>query len=94
MPCSATLDSDHYFDLGSHKWTVTSDSPDAQLWANRGLIRAYSSNHEEVFKCFEKAAKLDPFCATAHWGMAFCAGPTTTRHGHSSDIKTSSSLLV
>lgn len=64
-----------YFDLGCYKWTVTSSSPEAQLWANRGLIWAYSFNHEEGFKCFEKAATHDPSCAMAYWGKAFCAGP-------------------
>lgn len=77
MPHSLTTDhsSEPYFDLGSYKWSVTSESPEAQLWANRGLIWAYSFNHEEGLKCFERAAKTDPSCAMAYWGIAFCAGP-------------------
>ncbi|SMQ48146.1 unnamed protein product [Zymoseptoria tritici ST99CH_3D7] len=64
-----------YYDLGTYKWTVTSDSPEARLWANRGLIWAYSFNHEEGIKCFKEAVKHDPSCAIAHWGVAFCSGP-------------------
>ncbi|KAK5686316.1 hypothetical protein LTS10_002432 [Elasticomyces elasticus] len=67
--------SEPYFDLGSYQWVVTSESPEAQLWANRGLIWAYSFNYEEGLKCFERAAKSDPSCAMAYWGIAFCAGP-------------------
>ncbi|KAK5740238.1 hypothetical protein LTR17_004739 [Elasticomyces elasticus] len=67
--------SEPYFDLGSYQWVVTSGSPEAQLWANRGLISAYSFNYEEGLKCFERAAKSDPSCAMAYWGIAFCAGP-------------------
>ncbi|KAK3662456.1 hypothetical protein LTR22_006735 [Elasticomyces elasticus] len=67
--------SEPYFDLGSYQWVVTSDSPEAQLWANRGLIWAYSFNYEEGLKCFERAAKSEPSCAMAYWGIAFCAGP-------------------
>lgn len=54
---------------------MTSESPEAQLWANRGLIWAYSFNYEEALRCFERAAKSDPECAMAYWGIAFSAGP-------------------
>lgn len=66
---------DPYFDLGTYRWTVTTKSAQAQLWANRGLIWAYSFNHEEALRCFERAATSDPECAMAYWGIAFSAGP-------------------
>ena len=66
---------DPYFDLGTFHRSVTTNSAEAQLWANRGLIWAYSFNYEEALRCFERAAKSDPECAMAHWGIAFSAGP-------------------
>jgi tetratricopeptide (TPR) repeat protein len=75
--CSKTDNNvpDPYFDLGTYRWTVTTQSAEAQLWANRGLIWAYSFNYEEALRCFERAAKSDPECAMAYWGIAFSAGP-------------------
>lgn len=63
------------FDLGTYQWTATSSSPSSQTWANRGLIWAYCFNHDEALRCFERAAKDDPNCAMAYWGIAFSAGP-------------------
>nr|XP_001393621.2 hypothetical protein ANI_1_1280084 [Aspergillus niger CBS 513.88] len=50
---------DDYFNLGSYSRTVTTNSPDAQLWFNRGLVWSYSFNHEEASRCFIKASKAD-----------------------------------
>ncbi|KAA8642970.1 hypothetical protein EYZ11_007256 [Aspergillus tanneri] len=66
---------DNYYDLGSYRRAVTTDSPDAQLWFNRGLLWAYSFNHEESTRCFEKATSYDPNCAMAFWGVAYACGP-------------------
>jgi hypothetical protein len=54
---------------------VTTSSASAQRWIDRGLIWAYSFNHEESLRCFKRAAKYDPSCAMAFWGIAFAAGP-------------------
>lgn len=64
-----------YFNLGSHRRPVTTSSAEAQLWFDRGLVWAYSFNHGEAEKCFGQAAKYDPSCAMALWGIAFAAGP-------------------
>ena len=64
-----------YFDLGSYTRPITTSSPDAQLWFDRGLNWCYGFNFEEAVRCFEKAAEFDPTCAMAHWGMAYAAGP-------------------
>ncbi|PWY74944.1 hypothetical protein BO83DRAFT_398320 [Aspergillus eucalypticola CBS 122712] len=50
---------DDYFNLGSYGRTVTTNSSDAQLWFNRGLVWSYSFNHEEASRCFIKASKAD-----------------------------------
>jgi tetratricopeptide (TPR) repeat protein len=35
----------------------------------------YSFNHDEAIRSFERAARLDPQCAMAHWGIALSNGP-------------------
>ncbi|QKW06183.1 hypothetical protein HUT18_06975 [Streptomyces sp. NA04227] len=64
-----------YYDLGAHSRPVTTSSPQAQLWFDRGLVWTYSFNLEEAVSCFEAAAAADPGCAMAHWGIAYALGP-------------------
>lgn len=64
-----------YYDLGEHNREVSTSSPEAQLWFDRGLIWTYGFNHEEAVRCFERSAELDPNCAMAHWGIAYASGP-------------------
>ncbi len=63
------------YDLGSHSCPVTTSSPEAQLWFDRGLVWTYGYNHEEAVVCFQRAADHDPNCAMAYWGIAYSAGP-------------------
>ena len=49
-----------YFDLGGYGRQVTTDSAEAQVWFDRGLVWAYAFNHEEAAACFERAAEADP----------------------------------
>ncbi|MFK4145269.1 hypothetical protein [Streptomyces sp. NPDC004065] len=64
-----------YYDLGSHTRRVTTSSPQAQMWFDRGLAWTYAFNHEEAVRCFEAAAAADPGCAMADWGVAYALGP-------------------
>ncbi|MDP1700879.1 MAG: tetratricopeptide repeat protein [Aestuariivirga sp.] len=64
-----------YYDLGPYTRPVTTTSKEAQAWFDRGLIWCYGYNHDEAVRCFKKAAKHDPNCAMAHWGIAYAAGP-------------------
>ena len=66
---------DGYFDLGKHERNITTTSPEAKLWFNRGLNWCYGFNHEEGLNCFQKALEYDPDCAMAYWGIAYAAGP-------------------
>jgi tetratricopeptide (TPR) repeat protein len=61
--------------LGDHKFPVTTSSPRAQLFINQGLMLAYGFNHAEAARSFREAARLDPNCAMAYWGMALVMGP-------------------
>ncbi|WP_399084442.1 tetratricopeptide repeat protein [Streptomyces sp. BBFR2] len=67
--------SDTYYDLGAYRRAVTTSSPQAQLWFDRGLLWAYCFNFDEAVRCFERAIAEDPECAMAHWGVAFAKGP-------------------
>ncbi|KJC61128.1 hypothetical protein UP10_09575 [Bradyrhizobium sp. LTSPM299] len=64
-----------YFDLGPYSRKVTTSSPDAQLWFDRGLNWVFGFNHAEAIKCFQKALAHDAECAMAHWGISYAAGP-------------------
>ena len=39
---------DDYYDLGSYSRPITTTSPEAQLWFDRGLVWAYGYHHEEA----------------------------------------------
>ena len=64
-----------YYDLGTYSRAITTTSPEAQLWFDRGLIWVCAYNHEEAVKCFKKALEHDPDCAMAHWGVSYGSGP-------------------
>ena len=49
-----------YYDLGTYSRAITTTSPEAQLWFDRGLIWVCAYNHEEGIKCFKKALEHDP----------------------------------
>ena len=61
--------------LGKHTHPVTTKSPRAQRYFDQGLILSYAFNHAESARAFKEAARLDPECAMAWWGVAFVLGP-------------------
>ena len=64
-----------YYDLGAFNRHITTNSPQAQTWFDRGLNWVYAYNHQEAVDCFTKALEVDSGCAMAHWGGAYAAGP-------------------
>ena len=68
-------DTERYYDLGSYHRALDTNSSDAQLWFDRGMVWAYGFNHHEAVRCFETALGLDPDLAIARWGIAYCLGP-------------------
>jgi tetratricopeptide (TPR) repeat protein len=64
-----------YYDLGGHRRAISTTSPDAQLWFDRGLNWTFAFGHEEAVRCFERTLGYDPHCAMAHWGIAYALGP-------------------
>lgn len=65
---------DDYYDLGTYSWPVTTASPEAQGWFDRGLIWCYAFNRGEAVRCFRQAIEYDDACALAHWGVAYASG--------------------
>ena len=61
--------------LGNYFRNITTDSPEAKIWFNRGLIWCYAFAFEEAKRCFEKAVQFDQHCAMAYWGLAYAIGP-------------------
>jgi len=61
-------------DLVSHQFLVTTKSHEAQAYFNQGLILTYGFDHADAELSFLEAAKHDPDCAMAYWGVAFVLG--------------------
>lgn len=76
-----------YFDLGPFKREISTSSPDAQLWFDRGLNWLYGFNHAEAIKCFQKALEHDSECAMASWGVSYASGPNYNLPWHRYDPK-------
>ncbi|MEP2642255.1 hypothetical protein [Roseobacter sp.] len=66
---------DYAYDLGTYSRKITTSSPEAQVWFDRGLNWIYGYHHEEAGVCFTHALKADPKCAMAYWGLAYIVGP-------------------
>src|SRR6185437_10913179 len=70
-----------YRGLGSYTRKVTTDSPLAQRYFNQGLGWLHGFNYPAALRSFAEAAKLDPECGMAHWGVALAAGPHLNNMG-------------
>lgn len=61
-------------DYGNFSRKVTTRSRDAQRWFNQGMALVYSFDHDNAIRCFQEAARIDPDCAMAWWGIAYSCG--------------------
>ena len=61
--------------LGDYHRPIRTRSPDAQRYFDQGLRLVYAFNHDEAGRSFREAARLDPECAMAWWGVALTLGP-------------------
>ncbi len=61
--------------LGSHHFSVSTDSEESQAFFNQGIRLTYAFNHSEALRAFKEAARLDPDNAMAYWGWALALGP-------------------
>src|ERR1051326_2497977 len=64
-------DEDHHdgHDLGKVRFPV-SCAPEAQKTFERGVALLHSFWYDEAAKTFNDAARTDPACAMAYWGIA------------------------
>lgn len=54
---------------------------DAAAWFDQGLRLVYAFNHDESIRSFEEAARIEPDCAMAWWGVAYANGPHINNPG-------------
>ncbi|HTM54996.1 MAG TPA: hypothetical protein VL175_13265 [Pirellulales bacterium] len=62
-------------DLGDYEHRIHTADPLAQRYFNQGLRLVYAFNHDEAIRAFRAAAKIDPQCIMAQWGIALSLGP-------------------
>jgi tetratricopeptide (TPR) repeat protein len=72
--------------LGDYHHPITTRSKKAQRYFDQGLILAYAFNHPEAIRSFEEAARLDPRCAVAWWGVALNYGPNINKPMDKNDV--------
>ncbi len=61
--------------MGKHHRPISTASPQAQRYFDQGLVWTFAFNHDEAIRSYTEAARLDPDCAMAWWGVALCRGP-------------------
>src|SRR5687767_3110460 len=61
--------------LGTWGRKVSTSSPDARRYFDQGLAFLFAFNHDEAIRSFREAARHDPGCALAWWGIAIAHGP-------------------
>lgn len=62
-------------ELGHVHHPISTRSSEAQHFFDQGLTLVYGFNHEGAYRAFREAARLDPTCAMAYWGMAQALSP-------------------
>jgi tetratricopeptide (TPR) repeat protein len=72
--------------LGSYSHAVTTKSKEAQRYFDQGLTLAYAFNHPEAERSFREAARRDPECAMAWWGVALVLGPNINKPMADGDV--------
>lgn len=56
--------------MGNVQFPISSTAPQAQAFFNQGIGQLHGFFYFESERSFRQVAALDPFCATAYWGMA------------------------
>lgn len=59
----------HMNGIGNSHLTITTSSPEAQVWFDQGLNLLHDFWDYESLRAFREAARLDPKCAMCYWGI-------------------------
>jgi tetratricopeptide (TPR) repeat protein len=62
--------------LGDYHREFTTESDEARRYLDQGMVWLQAFNYDEAERSFREAARLDPECAMAWWGVAYAAGPS------------------
>jgi tetratricopeptide (TPR) repeat protein len=60
--------------MGDIDFPITTSSRQAQRFFNQGMAQHFGFNFWEAVRSFREAARLDPECAMAQWGIALSLG--------------------
>jgi tetratricopeptide (TPR) repeat protein len=61
--------------MGDYRRELSTDSSEARAYLTQALVWLQAFNHDEAIRSFKEAARLDPKCAIAWWGVAYAEGP-------------------
>lgn len=75
VPIQASAREPVFQGLGAYSRKITTASPRAEKYFNQGLGFYHGFSHGAAIRAFQEAAKADPKCAMAHWGIALANGP-------------------
>lgn len=56
--------------MGKAPFPITTTKPDAQAFMDQGVAQLHTFYYLEAERSFRQAAKIDPACPMAYWGMA------------------------
>jgi tetratricopeptide (TPR) repeat protein len=62
--------------MGRYRFAGASDLPQAQRYADQGMVLAFGFNPAEAARSFAAATAIDPDSAACWWGLAWSLGPT------------------
>ncbi len=62
------------YNLGAYFNSINKTGNEQDIWLNRAMIWLFGFDLEMSFRCFRRAAELDPNYAMAYWGMAYTSG--------------------
>jgi peroxiredoxin len=65
--------------MGKVHFPVTTPSAEAQRFVDQGVAQLHGFYYLEAERSFRQAARIDPDCALAHWGMAMANVNNTKR---------------
>lgn len=73
FPDLTTLPTPNRLDgIGSSHLTISTTNTTTQAWFDQGVNLLHGFYHLEAYRAFTEAARFDPDCAMAYWGMAMC----------------------